>query len=96
MSDRKEITVQRANVVLDIAEDQLDYYMNQGYSVIDKAGNVIKASVPRELGTLQKAYVDNTKKIEDLEAEKVELLKQIKELKKKKSTRKGQENVSDI
>lgn len=96
MSDRKEITVQRANVVLDIAEDQLDYYMNQGYSVIDKAGNVIKASVPRELGTLQKAYVDHTKKIEDLEAEKVELLKQIKELKKKKSTRKGQENVSDI
>ena len=96
MSDRKEIKVQRANVVLDIAEDQLDYYMNQGYSVIDKAGNVIKASVPRELGTLQKAYVDNTKKIEDLEAEKVELLKQIKELKKKKSTRKGQENVSDI
>lgn len=69
MTDTNKITVQRANVVLQIAEEQLDYYMNQGFSVIDAEGNVIKSGVPKNVGTLQKAFIDHTKRIEELEKE---------------------------
>ena len=80
----KTLTVQRANVVLDIPEYQLDYYMNQGYNQIDEYGNVIKASVPTSVGTLQKAYVEHIKKIEDLESEIESLQAEIAKLKSRK------------
>lgn len=73
----KTITVKRANVVLGISESQLDYYMNQGYDVIDETGKVIKASVPTDVGTLQKAYFDHINEIgamkEEIEALKLEI-----------------------
>lgn len=75
MAEMNTVTVQRANVILQISEEQLDYYLTQGYNVIDSKGNVIKASVPKDLGTLQKAFVDNQAEIERLK-------KQIAELKK--------------
>ena len=37
-----KITVQRANVILDISPDQKDYYLGQGFSVIDEYGHVIE------------------------------------------------------
>lgn len=80
MDDRKVITVQRANTVLQVPEEWVDRYIDQGYNVIDNKGNVIKKSIPRDLGTLQKAYVEHTAKIEELEAE-------IEELKVKKAGR---------
>lgn len=83
----KSLTVQRANVILHVAPEQLDYYMSQGYNVIDDAGNVIKASVPRDLGTLQKAFVDNQKKIAELEAE-IQALKKPKQERKQRKIEK--------
>lgn len=68
MPDRKTVTVQRANVVLQVPEEWVDRYIDQGYDVIDAQGNVIQASIPKDLGTLQKAYIEHTKKIEELEA----------------------------
>ena len=58
------------------------YYLSQGYNVIDEGGNVIKASVPKELGTLQKAYIENAKTIEALQNELAELI--AKKVRKKK------------
>lgn len=90
MNDK--ITVQRANVVLDISPEQLDYYMSQGYDVINDRGDVVQASVPRDLGTLQSAYVEHVAKIEALEAEvealkaETEALKAPKRTPKKKNT----------
>lgn len=69
MADTNKIIVQRANVVLQIAPEQLDYYMNQGYNVIDASGNVIKAAIPRDVGTLQKAFIEHTNRIKELEQE---------------------------
>lgn len=79
----KSLTVQRANVILHIAPEQLDYYMSQGYNVIDADGNVVKASVPRDLGTLQKAFVDHQNKIAELEAQ-IRLLKKPKQERKQR------------
>lgn len=81
MAEMNTVTVQRANVILQISEEQLDYYLTQGYNVIDSKGNVIKASVPKNLGTLQKAFVDNQAEIEKLKKQIAELKKQIVELK---------------
>lgn len=67
MPDRKTVTVQRANAILQVPEEWVDRYIDQGYNVIDEYGNVIQASIPKDLGTLQKAYVEHTQKIKELE-----------------------------
>lgn len=79
----KTITVKRANVILGISESQLDYYISQGYDVIDETGKVIQASVPTDVGTLQKAYVDHLNEIEALK-ETIEALKAPRKKRKNK------------
>ena len=80
----KSVMMQRANVVLQISPQQVDYYLNQGYNVIDDSGNVIKASVPKDLGTLQKAFVENAEEIKNLKTEIAELKKKLKQATSKK------------
>ena len=80
-----KVLVQRANVVLSVSPQQLDYYMTQGYDVINEQGEIVQASVPRDLGTLQKAFLEHTAKIEELEAE-IQKLKTVKRDTKKKNT----------
>lgn len=84
MPDRKTITVQRANVILDVPEEWLDRYLDEGYSVIDAKGNIIRSAIPKDVGTLQKAYLEHTQKIKELE-EEIEQLKQKKTGRPKKS-----------
>lgn len=80
MPTNNVVTVQRANVVLEISESLVDRYVDQGYNVIDAEGNVIKASIPKDVGALQKAYVDHLQEIEKLKVE-------IGQLKQKKQSR---------
>lgn len=65
--------VKRANVVLEVKEDDLQYYTELGYNVIDENGNVIISAIPTSLGELRKFYVDATEKIKKLEARIAEL-----------------------
>ena len=65
--------VKRANVVLNVRDYEVERYKNEGYDVIDEAGNIIEATIPTDLNTLQKAYVDSVEKIKKLEAEIAEL-----------------------
>lgn len=68
------VTVKNANVVLEIEDDEVDKYVEKGYSVLDKFGNVIKASVPTDVGTLQKAFKDHEEMIKT-QAKQIESLK---------------------
>ena len=62
--------VRRANVILDVKEDQVQRYLDMGYDVIDEqTGNVVKASVPRDVKTLQIAYEKHIREIEELKLE---------------------------
>ena len=69
----KTVIIQRANVILRVSKEQLDYYMTQGYNLIDEEGHILKASVPKDLGTLQKAYVDHEAEIKVLKEQIAEL-----------------------
>ena len=67
------IMVEHGNVVLKIREDEVSRYLAKGYNVINADGTVLKASVPNDLGTLQKAYREHVAEIEKLKKEIAEL-----------------------
>lgn len=94
--EQKLVHVERGNVVLKVPEDAVQHYMDQGYSVVDNKGNVIKASIPRDLGTLQKAFVEKSAEIEQLKAEIEQLKAEIARPKKpKKQTTTNKKEVSE-
>ena len=66
------VEVQRGNVCLNILEADIPKYMAKGFSVVDAYGNVIKQSVPTELGQLQKAYSEH---VELIKAKDIEIAK---------------------
>lgn len=77
------VTVQKANVVMDIKESEVDRYLDLGYDIIDHKGNIIKKSIPTDLNTLRAEYItlmDINTKLTELNAK---LKKEIKELKAK-------------
>ena len=60
--------VKRANVVLKVEDDDIQHYIELGYSVMDDNGNIIVQAIPTDLGELRKFYVEATAKIKELEA----------------------------
>ena len=71
------MTVKKANVFLDIDDEDLQKYLNLGYCQVDpKTGAVLVACIPTDVGELQVAYAQHTKKIAELEAEISKLKKQ--------------------
>ena len=61
--------VRRANVVLDIKDDQVDRYLDMGYSLIDKNCRVIKESTQKDVESLVARCDKQEKKIKALEEE---------------------------
>lgn len=61
--------VRRANVILTIKDSEVERYLDLGYDIIDEMGNVIRESIPTDVGTLRRAFVEHTKTIADLKAE---------------------------
>lgn len=76
--------VQRANVILNIDEKDVDHYMANGYNLIDDRGNIVKETMPNDVPTLQARYRASLSKINELQAQINELKA---ELETKKSTR---------
>lgn len=61
--------IQRYNVVLDVDDSEVDYYINLGYNVIDMKGNIIQKAKSNDVHTLQQELADAEKKIAELNAE---------------------------
>lgn len=80
------VTIRRANVVLDIKDDQIDYYVNKGYDVIDANGGVIKKSTPKDVHSLTAAYNDHLVQIAELQEKIKKLEAENKQLKKNKAS----------
>lgn len=69
------IIVKRANVVLDISPDQKDYYLNQGYSVIDDKGNILEDTKIQTVESLNHRIKELQKVIDEKDAEIAKLKK---------------------
>lgn len=65
--------VKRANVVLEIDENNIQHYLELGYNVIDDKGNIIVPAIPNDLGELRRFYVEAKAEIEKLNARIAEL-----------------------
>lgn len=65
--------VEKGNVVLEIKDSEVERYLDLGYNVTDGKGNIIKESIPTDLGSLRKAYMEHTEEIKALKA-KIEQL----------------------
>lgn len=70
---QKLLRVERGNVVLRVPDYDVQRFIDQGYNLVDEKGNIIQASVPRDLGTLQKLYTEHVEEIKRLKAELEEL-----------------------
>ena len=76
--------IQRANVILEVKDDQVDRFVNEGYDVIDmNTGKIITKSVPRDITGLTRAYNEHTEEIKRLKEENAKLTSEIKKLKSK-------------
>lgn len=62
----KMVNVQRANVILTVPEDEVEKYYEKGFNILDQYGNILKASVPSDKGTLQKELVSQKQENEKL------------------------------
>lgn len=79
--------VTRGNVVLHVKDDEIQHYLQLGYNVTTPMGKVIQASVPSDIATLQRHFVDSNAKISMLEAEIAKLTAENETLKGQKPTK---------
>lgn len=79
------VKVRRGNTTLRVDEVEVVKYMAKGFSVIDANGNIVKQSVPTEIGQLQKAYSEHVEVIKQKDAEIAKLKSEIESLKKEKA-----------
>ena len=66
------VTVRRANVILNVSDEQKQEYLNKGYDVISNNGTVLEGTVPTDVNVLKKAYVDHMNEIKELKAKLAE------------------------
>jgi ribosomal protein S16 len=81
--------VERGNVVLQVKDHEVQHYLNLGYNLTDETGKVLKESIPTNIGVLQTAYLEHTKKIAELEDTVAKLTAQLSA--KKTTTKKAKE-----
>ena len=63
------IMVQRANVILSISPDQKDYYLGQGYAVIDETGKVVEETTALSVEALNRKVKELQEIIKSKDAE---------------------------
>lgn len=81
--------VRKANVILEVKTDEeAERYLDMGYNIIDEYGNILKACIPSDLGTLRHFYVEHTKEIERLKSHIAELEEQLKKATTKSAAQK--------
>lgn len=78
--------IQKANVILEVKDAEVEYYLNLGYNEITEDGKIIKESTPNDIHTLQKSYEESKAKIKQLTAKVEELEAELAKVKTKKET----------
>lgn len=60
-----KILVRRANVVIEVNPEDKQFYMDNGYSVVDKFGEVVESAMPVDPNALKVQIGELTKKLEE-------------------------------
>ena len=77
------IFAKKGNKVRRIDEASVQKYSDQGYTIINDKGDVLKESVPTDLTLLKTAYIQHTRQIKMLEDEVASLKAQLTKATKK-------------
>ena len=77
--------VQRANVVLEVRNEEVDKYLARGFKLLNENGEVIRSATPNDLATFKEAYFRQQTEIEELKSKIVELTAELNEARQKKS-----------
>ena len=80
------IYAQKGNRIHKIEEHQIPSLVEQGYDIVDEKGRVLSESVPTDPVVLRTAFIENKKRIEELENEIKALKAQKKAPVKKEET----------
>lgn len=87
------VYAERGNKVVSISEDAVQRYVEQGFTIKNASGEVIKDCVPTDMAALKKAYADDRAEIKALKEEIAKLKAQLVE----KTTQKAQkEKVVEV
>ena len=65
--------VQRANVVLTVKDNEVEYYVGRGFNVIDNMGNIIREAISNDVTALRSMNARKEAHIEELKVEINEL-----------------------
>lgn len=60
--------VERGNAVLEIADDDVQRYIDKGFSLTDGHGNIIQRAIPNNVGELQRLVIKQQQEIDQLKA----------------------------
>lgn len=74
--------MQRANVLLNVNDANIERYLAKGYSLVDNAGNIVQEAKPHDVTALTEAYIKHEQEIAKLKAENEKLTAQVKKLRK--------------
>lgn len=85
------IYASKGNRVRQIAEPDIDRFVEKGYTIIDEKGTVIKETIPTDMATLKLAYINHIEEIANLKAE----IEQLKSVKAEATTKKSTKKVSE-
>ena len=78
------IYAQKGNKLRQIAEADIQTYVEQGYEIVDGQGTVLKETVPTDLPTLRNAYIKHKDEIKALNARLSALTAELNSLKSAK------------
>lgn len=84
------VLVERGNVVLEVEDDNVQKYIDKGFSVRDAEGNILQRALPNTVGELRKLVVAQQNEIEELQ-EKIKALESGAEEKKRTKRKKAEE-----
>ena len=82
--------VERGNVVLEVEDDNVQKYIDKGFSVRDAEGNILQRALPSTVGELRKLVVAQQNEIEELQG-KIKALESGAEEKKRTNRKKAEE-----
>ena len=80
------IYARKGNQITRIDEPQINALVEQGFDIVDDNGTVLHQAVPTDIVLLKKYYVEQRKRIEELEAEVATLKKAAKKVTVKDDT----------